>query len=199
MVKKSDIFVEQFKKLLTNSSFCFPTDPVHHPSNFSSKKSQFNQYFCQISNHRIHKVEYHQAKHTWSYMLEPRWPNLTIESDTFLINSYLESLQNEDAIIVRDLLQNWAEYPKNRITQTFPDPNPDTSLNTFDRKTAVLLENQMFPGESLNSETSNQLIELQESEISEIKDNAHICMIEEYDYTSANNYRLWGFKHNKLL
>lgn len=199
MVKENDVFVEHFKKLLTHSSFCFPTDPVYHPSNFSSKKSVFIQYFSQVSNQRIRKVEYHQAKHEWSYMLEKRWPDITTDSDTFLINSYLESLQCEDAIIVRDLLQAWVDQPKNRINQIFPDPNPDTSLNSNDRKTAGFLGNEVIPGESSNMGTAVEMYGLQESEISEIKDNAYICMTEEYDYNSANNYSLWGFKHNKLL
>jgi hypothetical protein len=212
LVKKTETYPKYFSTLITYMNYCFPTDVQFQPSNFGSKKSHFSQFYCQMSQNRISKIEYCHRKQTWTYRLEERSPSSSHDPNTPHLATYLQSLGYPDATTLSALLEKWFDYPKFNLT---PQASPDSSLHT-NTDSIGTLSNKAYPQtphhtpqfpiqKSLptNFPTQNSLepkIEvIEKSNWGEIKKNAYICMVEEYGYTESNRYKVCAFKHNKLL
>jgi hypothetical protein len=214
LVVKTETFPKYFGTIITYMNYCFPTDVRFHPSNFGSKKSHFSQFYCQIAQNRISKIEYCHRKQTWSYQLEERCPSSSHSPNTPHPATYLQSLAHPDATTLSLLLEKWFDDPK---FPPSPQASPDPSLDTKTDSIGLPNHAPQFPTQNpqnspqfhtqnffpINLPTKNflepKIAVIEEPNWGEIKKNAYICMVEEYGYTESNRYKVCAFKHNKLL
>jgi hypothetical protein len=212
LVKKTETFPKYFGTLITHMNYCFPTDLNFKPSNFGSKKSHFSQFFCQMSKSRISKIEYCQRKQIWTYSLEERCPESSPENDSQHLTSYLASLAYPDAVTIGKLLEKWVYHPKFSSPSQASSPtllqSPPSSILTLSQQAFLQPPSQPVEPSSQGTQLPAQpplptnlplvVPMTEETNCSEIKKNAYICMVEEYNYTESYRYKICAFKHNKL-
>ena len=199
LMRRSGVFEKYIDKVLTHANYFFPIDPKYHPSNFDQNPSEFSQYFSQISTKRICRIQINSTKHTWTYRLEDRNLNANTVDHHALIHSHLESLPNTDAIIVAELLLKWSHQKNSKVSQKLPAPTLAQSINNLHQHAIVVQAREILAAELSNFDSQHEMVELMESEVMTIQNNAYVCMVEEISASSVYNNRLCYFKHNKLL